>query len=740
MLVRVSGGKEGIREYLETGRKRGRAQSREELDERVILAGNLALVDSLIHNMDSRGERYLHVTLSFKEDHVEREFLEQIVKDFEDFAFAAYAPKEYALYAEAHLPRVKSLPDKRTGMGIDRKPHIHVVIPKVNLATWKGLDPFGLVRRQVAFLEAFQESENLKYGLASPKDNRRTDLCGQSEVIGRHSGDLFPGVRQELKREILEELISKNASTIQDLQAILETYGVVRIRNAGTSKEYLNLKLDGEEKGINLKEYVFTAEFLSLSQAEKKARLERPEASYICAGLPLSPNPEYETALKEWKDFRSKETKYISSGRRSEYKAYSGMSRSDQFEYLARKHRDHEKLVEQSGEEIAASPTKLELRHTPLQRVTASELEATSSSTVRQLVDDREEACRKAKEEAKRMLREANKNIDPRLLFERLHDKLSRTHNYEIGDAPDGSPRFRCGDRNLSASDFLTKELHLRWSQASDLLCDVYMHQVYESADPMKYPERENWERYARFAWILGQFRKEEQDAVTSTIRARFASRRSEYFAKKKAILGNKDLSASQRKALMSLLQVEYLAAQEMLRQEAGNDYARVRKSNSASILSLYSDVREVEFESAEREVKTATEKVLLRREISASDAGVVPIGNRPAIKGVVRFGQYRPEVRTNGDVVYHSEDRELIRDSGKAVWAIGMDDEAIEACLRLAVLKYGPRLHLIGSEEFKARAAFIADCVKLNIEFDSNLPNVHKKMDLTINNASWEH
>ena len=64
-----------VADYLENGQKQCREHSREELDERVILDGDQELTDAFINSMDKRGERYLHITLAFKEDEVSPETL-----------------------------------------------------------------------------------------------------------------------------------------------------------------------------------------------------------------------------------------------------------------------------------------------------------------------------------------------------------------------------------------------------------------------------------------------------------------------------------------------------------------------------------------------------------------------------------------------------------------------------------------------------------------------------------------
>ena len=191
MLVRIHGGQSGIADYLENGQKQGREQSRHELDERVILDGDLELTDAFINSMDKRGDRYLHITLAFKEDEVSPETLQAITQDFKRFAMTAFEADEFNFYAEAHLPKIKSTLHRKTGALVERKPHIHIVIPQQNVLSGQNLNPFGRVEQQTAFIDAFQEFTNARYGLASPKDNRRvefTDAAGK-RLVSAGTGD-----------------------------------------------------------------------------------------------------------------------------------------------------------------------------------------------------------------------------------------------------------------------------------------------------------------------------------------------------------------------------------------------------------------------------------------------------------------------------------------------------------------------------------------------------------------------
>ncbi|ENU5449816.1 relaxase, partial [Salmonella enterica] len=60
MLIRVSGYNDGAKEYLEEGVKKEREFTRDELDERVMLWGNLDLTQKIYQQIPDNGqERYV---------------------------------------------------------------------------------------------------------------------------------------------------------------------------------------------------------------------------------------------------------------------------------------------------------------------------------------------------------------------------------------------------------------------------------------------------------------------------------------------------------------------------------------------------------------------------------------------------------------------------------------------------------------------------------------------------------
>lgn len=325
MLIRISGGTSGIKEYLENGRKEGRKLSRDDLDERVILAGDLDTANQVILDSDSTGEKYLHITLAFKEDEIDRATLEGIAEDFQQFAFSAYEPDEYSFYAEAHMPKIKSYTNESTGEFVERKPHIHIVIPKQNLLSGQHLNPFGVVDQNERFIDAFQEHVNNKYGLASPKESRRIEFTSESEMISRYKGDAFKGdTGKQLKGELLLEMLSRGIEDYGQFKKLAAEYGTV---STGKSKDreerYLKVTPPGAAKAARLDSYVFSREFVELPTAEKQKRMAAEvQRNYQIAGEARRDPAHVAQQLDEWHRSRARELKYLNSGDKKTYQAY----------------------------------------------------------------------------------------------------------------------------------------------------------------------------------------------------------------------------------------------------------------------------------------------------------------------------------------------------------------------------------------------------------------------------------
>lgn len=344
MLIRVKGRHDGVKQYLENGQKVGREFSRDQMDERVVLAGNLDVTDWLIQSIDvpDNVDRYLSITLSFKEDEVSREVLDDVVKACRSFVSAAYRPEEINFYAEAHLPRIKSYVDGKTGQLVERKPHIHVVIPKLNLLSGEKIEPLGFVKSNIRHIDALQEFLNARHGLASPKDNRRVTLTDASEMIARYRGDLFEKPHRELKQQLLDAVLDRRIENHDDFLALLAEHGQVRMRNAGRDNAYANVKPVDALRGINLKDHVFSRAFLELPTSEKLAKLAPEDwqvGQYETAGAARQPSADTAADLYHWFQQRAREARYLNSGTLT-YQRYQDASPEDQQRMLNTFERD----------------------------------------------------------------------------------------------------------------------------------------------------------------------------------------------------------------------------------------------------------------------------------------------------------------------------------------------------------------------------------------------------------------
>ncbi|MGZ4992664.1 MAG: relaxase/mobilization nuclease domain-containing protein, partial [Methylobacter sp.] len=613
MLIRVSGGDSGVEDYLENGQKQGRENSRDELDERVILDGDLDTIRLINESNNSQGEKYLHITLSFKEDEINKETLEAIAQDFKEFALSAYEPDEYAFYAEAHLPKIKSYVNSKTGEFVERKPHIHVVIPKRNLLSGTTLDPFGMVDHQVKYLEAIQETINDKYGLASPRDNRRTSFNIESEMVSRYKGDefkgrdVFTGHHKDLKAQILADILDKDITTQKDFAALLAGYGEVKTRNAGKLNEYLNIKPDANEKGINLKDYVFSKDFLSLPAEQKRQELAKSlHAEYQAAGPARATPAEYQAILQEWHNIRANEVKYLNSGNRKLYTEYKQASleeraailenRKNHFyaKHRAAEHdnddkrsiidriRDNIRTVDrhiQSAGRIAGNLDQasgnLARRRTfraiaaVVERLTGNQgrvkqgqeydplkTDREADNTVGQLKRDQQEKQATERSAELSEFQEIRLHLDAR----RLLDSLSHSHGvipekYPLSKAKDGSDRIKAGNRNLNVSDFLTKELNLPWSEAAKIMRATYQEQTGRALSPStrNRPGKQLWDQFRADM----KNRPAQKTALWEAQKGKEAAQRQAikevFYAKRGRIQGDRSLSASQRKAKISI-------------------------------------------------------------------------------------------------------------------------------------------------------------------------------------------
>ncbi|MFN5350630.1 MAG: LPD7 domain-containing protein [Polaromonas sp.] len=782
MLIRVTGGSAGIAEYLVHGQKQDRELARDELDERVILDGDLELTDTVIKGMEKEGERYLHITLAFKEDALATETLKSITADFKQFAMSAFDADEFNFYAEAHLPKTRSYIDRRTGKLIERKPHIHIVIPEKNLLSGQNLNPFGKVDQQIKFLEAFQEHANAKYGLASPKDHRRDQFTSESEMISRYKGDLFQGTAKALKGRILSDVLDRKISDYGSFKALLAKHGATRTRNAGQDAEYQNVKPAELAKGVNLKDYVFSREFIEKTDADKRQFLANEGRKQYESQQPgRVTDQELAARLKEWHAVRAPEIKYLNSGNRKLYAAYRSAERdekrailaerADKFYIKHRKEPSHDRadqLIADIADNLRAAGRNIEstsgafgdpeqairnvadrrasraiaalgkrLGHDQAEDRQVSQAapqprdRRSADNVVGQFAAEHRERTAEAKAATVPEFAQIKRELDAR----RLLAHLSKTHGvipekYEVTKGKDGADRIKAGNRNLNVSDFLTQEMRLSFAEAAPILREVHAAQAgREVAESRPEPRRELWDAFRQSQPNQAEQRARDWDLQRQSERERRAEIRAAYQSERRAIQIHKRKSPVERKAALSIVQMERVSKDLVLRETVSLERQQLKAQHRQPLQGRYraflAELANHGNEPALAELRRQRDTVEAPTEKNTIEGLDVLKRGEPAAP-LARDLAYSIDRR--GHVTYYADatrQRALVIDAGQYVSVASVQDrEAVEVGLRLALQKFGPRLKIDGSDEFKREIIEVALKTGLRVEFDNKAMN----------------
>lgn len=782
MLIRIRGGNDGIKAYLENGQKDGRQFTRDELDERVVLAGDLELCDAIIQSIASKGNRYDHITLAFKEDLIEASALRLVTEEFKQFAFAAHGDDEYAFYAEAHNPKIKSYTDLATGKLVERKPHIHIVIPSRNLLTGQSLRYFGQVKTIEAFTDAFQEQINRKYGFASPKDHRRLKITGASEMISRYKGDDFKGVNRQLKEQLLDAMVDHDIVTFAGFHELLNRHGVVVVRK-GRDGDYLNVTPPTAKKGINLKESVFSREFIELPTPEKLKRLNETAVHRYELGLAARRTDDaIQAKLAVWHDTKARQIKYLHSAGKIYKQEYQPADWATRRAILTReeaafnhKHRqeNHERpnagaLITCIGKNLGAAERHLgaaraslgtlgSIEHarrflaarTAIHAVTTGETGSGQDQVagpqhirfqvIRRRADNMiSQLCaeplahlqtRKAAELAE--FKEIRSHLEAR----RLLDYLSKTHGlmpekYDITQGSDGGPRIRCGYRHLNVSDFLTREMNLPWHEAAPILRECYAAQRAkmrsEPARPADNSGKHLWQAFqewkrevhapqAKNAWQHQQQNERERRAVIKADWQRGSSR----------IHADHTLPTAQRRAALSVARMARVVAEQKLRGQIAIERADHRQKYPKRHSDLYPQFLVICAEQGDEQALAE----LRRKHVETLPEGdcIQPGATHDATRHtMLQSLSYR--IHRNGDVTYTLKGKEALTDTGQVVKVLqSTDRDVIETALRLAQAKFGEKLSIHGSAEFKLRVVEIAVQKNMRVVFVDPVLEAHR-------------
>lgn len=748
MLIRISGGAGGIKEYLETGQKQDRFYTRNELDERLILDGDLLLTDTIISTMDKDSNKYFHITLAFKEDYLEPATLANINQEFKEFFLAGYAEDEINYYAEAHLPKIKSYKSIADGKLIERKPHIHIVIPRLSLIDDVLFNPF--IPHIKKYINSFQEHINAKYGLESPKDNLRTDFNHSSEVIARHNGDMFATRGREQKLAILDLILKHNPTSMEQFRTVLAKNGyMAKLRNKDDATScYLNVKRSGDAKGMNLKDAVFSDAFLRLPLNEKLAKLNQPTGNqYIHSSILKETDAVHTQNLQEWFNFKSLETRFVDYGTSKQQRlAYNKLSPANKLSYLQdkqRKHYEQQRHLLESGdnelfnETIAENISNLISSNDAMIDDPKTNEQHPKSSVVDELKQQNDE--RNTQQIFKNHLHKLNSTLHADVLLE----LAEKTHGvqpelYSITKNRDGADRIKCGNRNLSVVDFCTKELNLSFKEAVTLLDNAYNMQndvnrargwsikqdIYLREQYKEWLKDYKSERLSHFKHT-STHAKDQRKSIIETTKVKI-----------KLIRENTAITPRARAEQINILKAEQIIELKALTEARKHEQTSIHKAFNLEMQASY---RKFLHEQAKLGDEIALEE--LRRLKIRFDKSQNETTN--TFNYVSRYQEFRlnitHEIDNNGNICYKLDDKLIIKDTGKKIEVIHNTRENIKLTLELAMAKFGRSIELTGTADFREKVVKMAIQNNYKVEFlDEHSKQHHAKCLKQLNdNAS---
>jgi len=791
--------------YMVSGNKSGREYSRDELDERVILDGSLRVFDQVLADSgDTDGETHRHFTLGWKEDYLPPEIVHAIYQDLKTFLLAAYDENEVFMYGEAHHPRIKSYVNKN-GKKVDRYGHMHAFLASRNAKTGAyDVNPFGYFPLRVEYAHAFQKYIDMKFGLASPGDNRRVTFTDESTVIEDHNGNPFhvdtnKVVKEALLAEVLDTGIASQDEFIELLRSKCASATDVKFGNRGKVDQYIKYRPRGSSKFIRLKQ-VFSQTFLDLPVAEKRAKVEEIfRKKYHEPGPEKLAPEEVNQRLNDWFTFGALEVRYLTMRNKDALNAYYALSseekrtfllqrREEQIERQLKKRRRHEQVIRKhekrdpdvarngrhadastdepgapkSGsrgpsqfgprlpplpvrpvakgrarrpERTVPSDARADLASRPQQRDAGRlrwnlsrqeerqrELKETTAtgrvedSVAGQLLRDVKQAQLLACEETQPDMDRIKHELDPMRLLNALSSPpySITVDQYAVGQAKDGSPRIKCGARHLTMSDFLTKEMHLPWPRARDVMQDVFERQLKgePGAAVHAQPEVLTWQAFQKAKRTLVKADREKVSHIEAEAATAIKALREQYRNAIKAERGNKSVRPVEYKETVALLQMQLTMALWEAEELVQRNLSELKRLHAMRDFDRYRQYLHALATAGDTEALLQ----LQRHRATELDRGsgygcFVGTGKLTASARLPKQADFDYEVDADGGVTYFDKKshKPLLRDEGLRVAVLDQEMSSVEVALRLAMEKFGTRLEASGSLEFKEQLCRLA-------------------------------
>lgn len=373
MIIEISSGSSGFKQYLEDGKKQGRELHRDQLDQRVPLAGDLEVFETATATHGGGSYHYDHITLSFAESHVSDEMLQTAVDEFRSHALSAWPVSEryrIAFYAEAHRPRMQSYTHAENGKDVVRLTHIHIGMGKHDLLTGAAIEPLGYLGPKadnLKYLDAWQESFNITFGFSSPKDNPKITPENAVDVLARYTGnkpmalETFNGRKATLELVLQKEIIAKNITTWDGFGRLLETHGQVSKMREGTFSECYRVMPHGTTRAMRLQGVFFQRQFIERPTSEKVEIIKAKAATAYLEQMQSRKASAYlEETLAEWHGVKAREIRYLHTGTKfyqDIYKPADATTRQLLLNQLERKHHGIQSPISTRLRKIATART-----------------------------------------------------------------------------------------------------------------------------------------------------------------------------------------------------------------------------------------------------------------------------------------------------------------------------------------------------------------------------------------------
>lgn len=761
MLIRVSSGAGGIVEYLEKGQKKDRWFDRDELDERVIIDGDINQLDNVINAIDDESPtKYFHYTLSFKEQHISPEVLEEITSEFKQFIKTAYLDDELEFYAEAHLPKIKSYTDSN-GAIIERYPHIHIVIPKINLLDGNTYDP--MVKRQIKYMDSWQEYVNHKYSLESPKDNLRQQMTSTSEIISRYKYDIFTGKNHDFKNEVLDIVLNKNMTSQRDLYYELEKQGYkVKLRNPTKPEQsYINVTLPNKPKGINLKDAVFREEFLQLTPTQKLEKLnaetgKKYTESGDTSNLELSSKHQFN--LHEWQKYKALELRYTHNHSSKQNTQYHRLSPEEKITFLQQKHKqtmtNYIQITGEKNNEEIGPISKHERDHlvgkltrdlkrvqqnidrigitNPATRERIRKLAARSNRGKHRADIELGKTAKRAKNATEQLKNDAHKTnmsdkhevriteLNSQIKADVLLELAQKTHGinpdiYEVNVDKDGSDRIKCGTRNLNMVDFATKELNLSFKEAIPYLKNVLnaqqdIHRIKDVNTNRKYLDTEYQKWFEDY--------KASKNRDLNKLSTEYKTKRNEIQKinkiRQQKVRTDKSLTQQQKQYELSILKSQKILESNALEKANKHNQEEIKTKFNTDMRKSYQTFLLQKVSEGDEEALAELRRLKIKYE-----------PQKNSIRGLDEYHEFKLninyEVNENGIISYKINNQTIIEDEGNRINVKQGTEDNIKLSLELSMAKFGNKITLDGDEAFRKKVVETAIKNNMKVQFEDN-------------------